>query len=207
MEQGRRQFAKHGVVADVSDSPGKAPAKSGEVVVVAAHFGGQEVTALAKLLFSQDAIFVIDTKGHPPFRDPWKGVTKSISVIYRSNNDALGMWRVFARNADAESVWTPTAVDISMEPAGVFLIDPYGHPSPSSLITVHTAIYGLEQFSDESVYTKLYTCASKNEVVEVSNAFFEKDTWPEVQKSAEVVYSVGDTLKTIFGRERAGGIT
>ncbi|GJC86610.1 hypothetical protein ColLi_09448 [Colletotrichum liriopes] len=106
-----RQFAKHGVVADVSGSPGKAPAKSGEVVVVAAHFGGQEVTALAKLLFSQDAIFVIDTKGHPPFRDPWKGVTKSISVIYKSNNDDLGMWRVFVGNADAESVWTPTAED------------------------------------------------------------------------------------------------
>ncbi|KAI3319339.1 hypothetical protein HD806DRAFT_290912 [Xylariaceae sp. AK1471] len=194
-----KEFAKTGIL---EDAPLPVKTKS-EPVILAAHYGGQDVTTMANMQFCEGTKIIISL-ADLPFVDPWLNNRKSLSLVYRFNNE-FASWRVFICAADSHKEYTLKADDnMSNQPEGVSYPANLGSSVPS-MIQIHAVIYGLRQITDPLVFEKLYRAAAKSEEIRISNSFFNaeggNDPWHGVGKSAAVIYSINGSVRSISGRE------
>jgi hypothetical protein len=197
-EQVAQQFAKHGVIQRAYQMPASPRLKT-QPKILAAHYGGRDITILAKWHFCNGEDIVIHTGEHElPITDPWMYVRKSVSVIYRFNDGAIRGW-VVPQDTNRKYTLTVDRRDAESE-TGAF--DVLNHSSSvSTAIQIHAVIWGLQQVDDEEVYDELYNKYAKKESVFLSNDFFKKDGWFGVVKSAAIVYSSNGIVKCISGKE------
>ncbi|KAK5661825.1 hypothetical protein OQA88_9927 [Cercophora sp. LCS_1] len=200
-----REFAKCGLVMDPGDVPpllaeDKAP------TLLAAHYGGQDITTLGKIIFPHSSKVVVNTDDIP-ISDPWRGVDKSLSLVYTFGNVDTAEKRVFVCEASSKVVNTLTDGAIGSEPSGTSIASVNGNPhtSKSSGVKIYAVIYGKKQITDADVYSKLYNAAARNERVPITNTFFKaegnNDPWLGKLKSAAIVYTFNGIWKSISGRE------
>ena len=63
--------------------------------IIAAHYGGADITMLAKMLFERSKSIVVGTAKRHPGQGPWYGIHKALSFAYRFDQSDDGV-RVFA---------------------------------------------------------------------------------------------------------------
>jgi hypothetical protein len=85
-----RSFAKHGIIEEATNT--NTPKPKGQAVILAASYGGQTVTDLAKMQLNYGSKIVISTNDLI-FPDNMPGKPKSLSILYRFQDDA-DSWRV-----------------------------------------------------------------------------------------------------------------
>ncbi|KAK7408945.1 hypothetical protein QQX98_008889 [Neonectria punicea] len=197
-EQVAQHFAKHGIIQRAYQMP-TSPGLKTQPKILAAHYGGEDITIRAKWHFCHGEDIVIATKEHElPIPDPWMWVRKSVSIIYRFNDGAI---RGFVVPQDSNRRYT-LSVDRRDVESEKHSFDVVNHSSSISTgMQIHAVIWGLQQIDDKEVYDKLYNKYEKKETIFLNNDFFKKDGWPNVVKSVAIVYSTNGTLKCVAGRE------
>ncbi|KAK4663531.1 hypothetical protein QC763_609210 [Podospora pseudopauciseta] len=199
-----RLFAKHGLIVHANEMP--APKEKKAPRLLAAHYGGQDVTFLGRLIFPHVENLVVDARTFP-IRDPWPVNPKSLSLVYTFGDSPTDEKWVFVSKAGEDTVWTLTSDDIKTQPPGVTLASAWP-PEVPGRIKIYAVIYGLEQITHPTVYRRLYEAASRNERIYISNKFFSnsplinEDPWRGTIKSAAIVYTIRGKWKSISGRER-----
>ncbi|KAF7557424.1 hypothetical protein G7Z17_g695 [Cylindrodendrum hubeiense] len=178
---------------DMLPHPDKSKAKA---EILAAHYGGQDVTTLATQQFIHGDNIVISTS-ELACGDPWKGILKSFSVIYRFNDGKIR--GLVVPESDGKFTLSPDG-QVSEGESVAFVASNHSPPFPTP-IEIHSVIYGKSQVEDEEVYKKLYYKFTRNDPIPITNEFFNKDPWFNVVKSAAIVYSFNGTVRSISGRE------
>ncbi|KAF7553535.1 hypothetical protein G7Z17_g3546 [Cylindrodendrum hubeiense] len=196
-EQVAREFEKRGIL-DEADQFVSSPALKTQPKILAAHYGGKDVTILAKWQFCHGEEIVIPTH-EIPFIDPWFNTRKSLSVIYRFDDGEIRGVSVPERADNRTFRLTVDRTDEESEKA-VFVAANH-LPPVSAPVHIHSVIWGLEQIDDKEVYDKLYDVFATKKTILLNNNFFKKDGWFGIQKSAAIIYSFNGTMKCISGRE------
>ncbi|KPM36355.1 hypothetical protein AK830_g10197 [Neonectria ditissima] len=197
-EQVAQPFAKYGIIQRAYQMP-SSPGLKIQPKILAAHYGGEDITIKAKWHFCHGEDIVVETPERKlPISDPWMWVRKSVSIIYRFNDGPI---RGFVVAQDSNRRYTLTADRRDTE-SEKNTFDAVNYPSsiPTGM-QIHAVIWGLEQVDDREVYDKLYESYEKKKPISLNNHFFKKDGWFNVVKSAAIVYSTNGTLKCISGRE------
>lgn len=197
-EQVAREFAKHGVLQKTHQKPSSPPLRT-QPKILAAHYGGQDITILAKWQFCDGEDIVIPTHEQElPIADPWMYVRKSVSVVYRFSDGEI---RGFVVPQDTNRTYTLTFDRRHADSESATFAASNYTCSVSSAIHIHAVIWGLEQVEDQEVYERLYKKFALKESIFLHNSFFNKDGWPQTEKTAAVVYSSNGAVKCISGRE------
>ncbi|KAH7140504.1 hypothetical protein B0J13DRAFT_557998 [Dactylonectria estremocensis] len=197
-EQVAREFAKHGILQGAHQKPSSPPLRA-QPKILAAHYGGQDITILAKWQFCDGEDIVIPTHEQElPIADPWMYTRKSVSVVYRFDDGEI---RGFVVPQDTNRTFTLTVDRRHADSENATFVASNYISMISSPIHIHAVIWGLEQVDDRQVYEKLYKKFAKKESVFLHNDFFKKDGWVRTAKTAAVVYSSNGTTKCISGRE------
>ncbi|KAF7556319.1 hypothetical protein G7Z17_g1568 [Cylindrodendrum hubeiense] len=165
--------------------------------ILAAHYGGQDVTTLANVQFSYGEDLSVSTD-ELQIQDPWKNVRKSLSVIYRFDN---GQIHGCVIPQDSGRIYTLSDDRRDAESEKITFIPSNYAPPDRRKVRIHAVIWGLSQVEDKEVYNNLYDKFARNESIPLTNGFFKKDTWVGIGKSAVIVYSFHGTLKYISGKE------
>ncbi|KAK0665600.1 hypothetical protein QBC41DRAFT_349448 [Cercophora samala] len=195
-----REFAKHGLIVPVDDMP--LPQDDKGPKLFAAHYGGQDVTVLAKLIFPATNSLFIDA-GNLPLCNSWSSTDKSLSLVYAFGNSVAAQIRVFVGQAQKGRVWTLTPGDVDKEGPEVTVAAAHESKMISG-IKIYAVIYGLKQVTDYDVYQRLYEAAAKNQRVPISDDFFnDHDGSLATGKCAAIVYTVNGQWKSISGRQYA----
>jgi hypothetical protein len=192
-----REFAKKGVIQSAEEY--KALQRSYAPQILAAHYGGQDVTILSRILFINSDNITIDTKDIP-IPDPWKGTRKSLSIVYRFGESPNSL-NVFVGEADQGRCWVLKEGNPHQDPEVTLAGSLNVQGSGIGLVQIHAVVYGLHQITDTTVYEKLYHSAVMNTPIPVTNEFFGTEPWHGVGKSAAVIYSFNGQVKAIAGRE------
>ncbi|KAH7472769.1 hypothetical protein H9L39_12578 [Fusarium oxysporum f. sp. albedinis] len=192
-----RSFAKHGIIEEATET--NTPTRRGQAVILAASYGGQTVTDLAKIQLNYGTKIVISTKdlSFPP--DTLQGKPKALSILYRFGDDP-DSWRTFTYDTGTEQVHTLTA-DSShgAEVAVSFRKD------KSSRYKIHAIVYGLRQITDKAVVNQVAGAAEIAGALLVHNTSFgvnsSNDPWPGKLKTAAIFYTVDGVLACASGVE------
>ncbi|KAK4165503.1 hypothetical protein QBC43DRAFT_333388 [Cladorrhinum sp. PSN259] len=166
--------------------------------VLAAHYSGQDVTAMARVCFPRrDSLFIDSTKiagiDSLPVRK------KSLSLVYTIGKSDEK--RVFVGDTSQGNKWTLTCRDLSEQPQWVTYAAAHGSDRSSPRFRIWAVIYGMTQIVDRGVYDKLYDALNKNEPIWINNDLFGTDGWQGVTKTAAIVYEVDGNVKSISGIE------
>ncbi|KAM5522911.1 hypothetical protein FOXYSP1_13254 [Fusarium oxysporum f. sp. phaseoli] len=186
-----RSFAKHGIIEEVTDT--NTPTRRGQAVILAASYGGQTVTDLAKMQLNYGTKIVISTKDliFPP--GTLQGKPKALSILYRFGDDP-DSWRTFTCDTGTEQVHTLTA-DSShgTEVAVNFRKD------TSSRYKIHAIVYGLRQITDKAVLIQVASAAEIAGALLVHNTSFgvnsSNDPWYGKLKTAAIFYTVDGFIR------------
>ncbi|KAH6649383.1 hypothetical protein F5144DRAFT_481067 [Chaetomium tenue] len=171
--------------------------------ILAAHYGGKNITSLANLLFVVNEEVIIDPKDVPLLGDPWPGNSKTLSLVYSFGDPATSL-RVFVGGAPHGLRLVLTSGDLSGEPQGVTeaanLVSKKG-----GQLRIHAIVYGYRQITDPEVYERLYNWASTRKPVPITPVTFNWEPhdnlgW-RIGKSAAVVYSYDGALRVMEGRD------
>ncbi|KAF7563449.1 hypothetical protein G7046_g697 [Stylonectria norvegica] len=197
-EQAAWQFETHGIIASqISSVSSSQP----QPEILAAHYGGRDITIFAKWLFCRGERIEVLAKEHELchyIKDPWMYVRKTLSVIYRFNDGEI---RGCIVQSDSNRTYTLT----KDRPEGdleqyTFVASNYASEKYPDL-RIHAVLWGMEQVEDKEVYDNLYNNIVKSEQINLGNGFFKKDGWWANQKTAAIVYSYRGTVMCVSGRE------
>lgn len=157
--------------------------------VLGANFGGQNVENVVEALVKNNSLY-IDTNNlfSQGFPDPWYGVPKSISILYRLPGGAIGLFN-------------------STEGSGAATLQASGNlnspsrPADNSL-WIAAVVYGNAQITDAHVFDVLYNHAASRAPFEVSNGTFGRDPWYGVPKTCAIYYEYDNgPMRCLAGRE------
>ena len=191
-----KQFQATGIIMDAEAKKAQLPSPSKlEPEILGAHYGSLEITSYAKLLFVNGHNLDIDTKDLP-FQDPWVGVDKTMSILYRHD----GKLRLFAGPTNERHyIIKPGDIDSTQMVSEAFHVDP---PAGSN-INILAVAWGPSQATGRDEILKLYRAASTLSRVEIRSwTFSQIDPWSGKEKSAAIYYQLPNgTYKSIAGRE------
>ncbi|EWZ30182.1 hypothetical protein FOZG_16348 [Fusarium oxysporum Fo47] len=192
-----RSFAKHGIIEEATDT--NTPTRRGQAVILAASYGGQTVTDLAKMQLNYSTKIVISTKDliFPP--GTLKGKPKALSILYRFGDDP-DSWRTFTCDTGTEQVHTLTADNSHGSEVAVNF-----RKDKSSRYKIHAIVYGLRQITDKEVLNQVASSAEIAGALLVNNASFcvnsSNDPWLGKLKTAAIFYTVDGVLACASGIE------
>lgn len=192
-----RSFAKHGIIEEATDT--NTPTRRGQAVILAASYGGQTVTDLAKMQLNYGTKIVISTKDliFPP--GTLKGKPKALSILYRFGDDP-DSWRTFTCDTGTEQVHTPTADNSHGSEVAVNF-----RKDKSSRYKIHAIVYGLRQITDKAVLNQVASSAEIAGALLVNNTSFcvnsSNDPWLGELKTAAIFYTVDGVLACASGVE------
>jgi len=159
------------------------------------------------MLFERSKSIVVDTAGGIPVKDPWYGIHKSLSCVYRFDQSDDNV-RVFVGHGDGGLSWMLSVPETKVQLTDAELSVLPNIPPPAGCgVRIRAVVHGQRHVTDEDVYRKLYFCAQNNMEVVVSAQFFNgtgaNDAlhWPGEPKSAAVVYTVNGVWRSMCGRD------
>lgn len=175
--------------------------------IIFAHYGGVDITTLAKMLFERSESIVVDTSGYIPIQDPWPGVHKALSCVYRFDAFDENICVLVGRG-DLGRSWTLSVPETKLNQNDAEMSRSPSIPPPAGCaVHIRAVFHGQRHVTDEDVYRKLYLCAQDDIEVVVSKHFFngtganDELHWPGEPKSAAVVYTVNGVWKSMCGKE------
>ncbi|KAH7211226.1 hypothetical protein BKA60DRAFT_650997, partial [Fusarium oxysporum] len=183
-----RGFAKRGIIEEATNE--EAPKPKDHAVILAASYGGQTVTELAKMQLNFGTKIVISTKDLI-FPDKLQGKPKALSILYRFGDDP-DSWRTFTCDTGTEQVHTLTA---DSSPAAEVAVN--FRKDTSSRYKIHAIVYGLRQITDKAALHRVAFAAEKG-VLLADDLIFgvnsSNDPWPGKVKTAAIFYTVDRVL-------------
>ncbi|KAM0083206.1 hypothetical protein ACKRZS_004618 [Fusarium odoratissimum] len=191
-----RAFAKRGIIEEATNT--EAPKPKDHAVILAASYGGQTVTQLAKMQFNYGTKIVISTKDLI-FPETLEGKPKALSILYGFGDDP-GSWCTFTCDTGTKQIHTLTA---DSSPGAEVAVN--FRKDTSSRYKIHAIVYGLRQITEEAVLNQVAGAAEKAGVLFVHNAIFgvdsSNDPWPGKLKTAAIFYTVDGVLACASGVE------
>ncbi|TXC00319.1 hypothetical protein FocTR4_00013711 [Fusarium oxysporum f. sp. cubense] len=186
-----RSFAKHGIIEEATNTNTDTPKRRGQAVILAASYGGQTVTDLAKMQLNYGSKIVISTNDLI-FPDNMPGMPKSLSILYRFDDDANSS-RIFTCDTGTGQVHILTAQSSSGSEAALGF-----NKGPTSRYKFHSAVFGLRQITDKKTLEYIMNSAETMNAMPVSTlaalANSSNDSWPGKVKSVAIFYTVDGVL-------------
>ncbi|KAL5588340.1 hypothetical protein FOBRF1_014868 [Fusarium oxysporum] len=186
-----RSFAKHGIIEEATNTNTDTPKRRGQAVILAASYGGQTVTDLAKMQLNYGSKIVISTNDLI-FPDNMPGMPKSLSILYRFDDDANSS-RIFTCDTGTGQVHILTAQSSSGSEAALGF-----NKGPTSRYKFHSAVFGLRQITDKKTLDYIMNSAETMNAMPVSTlaalANSSNDSWPGKVKSVAIFYTVDGVL-------------
>ncbi|KAL7764863.1 hypothetical protein ACKLNR_006008 [Fusarium oxysporum f. sp. zingiberi] len=183
-----RGFAKRGIIEEATNE--EAPKPKDHAVILAASYGGQTVTELAKMQLNFGTKIVISTKDLI-FPDKMQGKPKALSILYRFG-DGPDSWRTFTCDTGTEQVHTLTA---DSSPGAEVAVN--FRKDTSSRYKIHAIVYGLRQITDKAALHRV-AFAAENGALLADDLVFgvnsSNDPWPGKVKTAAIFYTVDRVL-------------
>ncbi|KAK6495154.1 hypothetical protein TWF481_003182 [Arthrobotrys musiformis] len=191
-----KEFRKDGILVDVEvgseglASSGAPADTRQQLQILAAHYGGINITEIASILFINGDKLEITKERMGPIGDPWRDAAKIISVVYKLGGEIL--YITSGELHGSSSIKVGPRVPGGMVEA---VTDFVPAPPPGCRIRIVAAIWGPELSSNQRVYDKLYKALKLGREVRFDNATMGAgvDPWKGNLKSGVVVCTFGDT--------------
>ncbi|KAF3914205.1 hypothetical protein ABW20_dc0106625 [Dactylellina cionopaga] len=191
-----KQFQKEGILIELK-SEDACLIRRNEPQIMAAHYGGKDITDVAKHLFVNGEMLEISKKRISAIGDPWVGNEKSLVIIYK-HEEQIRVLKTQDIKEETTMIRVKPGTLSDLVQAAPIIKGP-----PDSRINIHAVVWGLKLISNEEVYQGLYEGAKKGNWVSFSNDAMCIDGWKGIKKSGIVAYTVNDKAMSVNGYEHS----